>query len=115
MKVALHLDSEPYGGYYGPPIEELVLRTLAKLPSDRRHLRLYCGDLLSLSHANTLEDLERITQRILETPGWLTVERGAFLEAAQTTTIFVIVVEGLPRSAALEVDRTLQSEPCSWG
>jgi hypothetical protein len=115
LKVALHFDADANGDYYGPPTEERVLRALATLPSERRHVRLFCGDLLFLQHATTRAQIISIAKRILDAHGWRTLDEETFVDASHRTNIFVILVEGLPCGSASTIDRTLQADPTFFG
>lgn len=46
MRVAFHFNAEEYGGYYGPPIERLLMKQLRRLDATLLHVWIRRGDLL---------------------------------------------------------------------
>jgi hypothetical protein len=112
MRVAFHFDADAHGGYYGPPIEEMMFKALlAGVPASRRHVRIGCGDLLLHFHgARTRIDLEDRARRLLarEQSLWSTLDADAFPGAAKETDIFVLDVTGLTPVDARRIDEELR-------
>ena len=104
MRVAFHFDADAHGGYYGPPIEEMMFKALlAGIPLSRRHVRIRHGDLLLHFHgARTHADLEERAERLLarERSLWSTLDTEAFPGIAKETDIYVLDVTGLTPSDA---------------
>jgi hypothetical protein len=112
MRVAFHFDADAHGGYYGPPIEEMMFKALlAGIPVSRRHVRIKRGDLLLHFHgAKTPSDLEDRARGLLahERSPWSTLDAETFPGVAKETDIYVLDVTGLTPSDARRVDAELR-------
>jgi len=98
VRVAFHFDAAPYRDYYGPPIEELVLRAVVeKVPVARLHAWIKLGDLLVHGDGGVSRGaIEGRAGRILtEAPdAWSTVDDAAFPAQAASLNIYVLAFDG---------------------
>jgi hypothetical protein len=113
MRVALHFQCEPYGGYYGPPIEEIVFRALLdRVPVERRHVRIRRGDLLlHFYDAKTYDEVADRARRLLtdaEGKVWTTLDLDVFAEVARGSNIYVLDLSGLPLVDARTMDERVR-------
>jgi hypothetical protein len=115
MKAAYHFDADQHGGYYGPPIKELVFRAVMKLPQNQRHLVIYCGDLITVGRVEQAGGLDALVDRLLATGLWTTLDRDQITDALLTRRIYVLLLEGLTRRNADQIDNELRTEPSYFG
>jgi hypothetical protein len=112
VRVAYHFNADLHGGYYGPPIYELLFRAvLSKVPAARRHVRIKTGDLLLHSYgAKTYDDVEARARALLqpERPVWSTLDTEVFPVLAHSTNICVLDLTGLTIRDARAVDEELK-------
>ena len=111
MRVAFHFDSNQFGGYYGPPITQLLFRELIQcIPQQERDLFVRRGDLLLWEFARDAHGLGRIAERVLQnvTPIWSSMTKDALAAAFVGRNVWLLVVEGLALPQAITVEKHLR-------
>jgi hypothetical protein len=112
VKVAVHFNVEPHGGYYGPALYEILSRAVMQaVPRDGRHVVIRSGSLLLSPFAGSAEDRERALDRFLRTPARMTINPQTFPADVAAHRVHAFSIEGLTRSTAERLDRALAEEP----
>jgi hypothetical protein len=110
MKAAFHFDAGEFGGYYGPPVQELVFRALMKVPRERRHFIVYTGDLIAYDHISRVGGPSEMFALLMQSGDWSTLDPTVMTDALVNKRVYVLLVEGLLRQDAEAVEIELRGD-----
>jgi hypothetical protein len=112
MIVAFHFraEAERPGAIYSWDIQKAFFRQLLALQDAGLHLEILTGDLLHNRYSNDPDATETLLRSVLgyDPRRWSTLHNEDFGIALSSTTIYILAVQGLSRSALHFVDRQLR-------
>lgn len=114
IAVLFNSDDPKFGGYYGPPIRDLIFGT-SVLQSSKRHMKVKHGDVLIYSHARTQKDYEQIAETVYFGTSWSRVNAERIRASYMRETTWAWVIQNVTHKIAEDLDAALLSESSYLG
>lgn len=114
VAVLFNSDDPRFGGYYGPPIRDLVFGT-SVLQSSRRHMKIKHGDVLIYGHARTRAEFEHIAEATYFNTPWSRLKDARLRATYMQQTVWAWVIQNVTRKIAEDLHEALSSDAAYLG
>lgn len=114
IAVLFNSDDPKFGGYYGPPIRDIIFGA-GVLQSSNRHMKVKHGDVLIYSHARAHDDYERIAEATYFGTHWSRVKAARIRTSYMRETIWAWIIQNVTHQIAEDLDAALSSESSYLG
>jgi hypothetical protein len=112
--ILFNSDDPKFGGYYGPPIRDLIFGA-GTLQRANRHMKIKYGDVLIYSHARNRKEYERLAEATYFGVPWSLVDAERIRSSYMKETLWAWVVQNITRPVAEERHDRLRGDSAYIG
>lgn len=114
IAILFNSDDPRLGGYYGPPIRDLVFGT-GVLQSANRHLKIAHGDVLTYSNSKDEAGHRRIAEATYFAGTWSMLRADRLRATYFKETVYAWVIQNATKSLAERLDMALRADEAYLG
>lgn len=114
IAVLFNSDHHKYGGYYGPPIRDMILGSHV-LQNSNRHLKVAIGDVLILAHSHNHNQYARLAESTFFSHPWMLLKEDQLRATYSKATIYAWLIQNTTDTIAIELDNALRGDDAYLG